>query len=79
MAVFIDDRYGQEAMFDKKAKYVANGRIRRTDTNTFSMTSRTRTAGFSAAVSTGSTVSTVSSSTGNESFFMSSVIFFSPF
>lgn len=79
MAVFIDDRYGQEAMFDKKAKYVANGRIGVTDTNTFSMTSRTRTAGFSAAVSTGSTVSTVSSSTGNESFFMSSVIFFSPF
>lgn len=29
MAVFVDDRYGQEAMFDKKAKYVANGRIRR--------------------------------------------------
>lgn len=78
MAIFVDDRYGQEAMFDKKAKYVANGRIR-TDTNTFSMTSRTRTAGFSAAVSTGSTVSTVSSSTGNESFFMSSVIIFSPF
>ena len=29
MAVVIDDGYGQEAMLDKQAKYVANGRIRR--------------------------------------------------